>query len=161
MSSALVVLAIGERYRAANMALPTTYRAYRRTTGPLPRTIEPSIEQLPAELAPHQVLIRVHAVSLNYRDIGMLNGRYPIAVQERGIPASDCAGEVVAVGSAVQAFKIGDRVSPCFNISDIDGTQRDGVSETLGANLGVLAEYILMDERVLVHIPKHLSWEEV
>lgn len=143
------------------MSLPTMYRAYRRTTGPVPRTIEPTTEHLPTKLAPNEVLLKIHAVSLNYRDIGMLNGRYPIAVPERGIPASDCAAEVAAIGSNVTQFKEGDAVSPCFNVGDLSGKERDAGSKTLGADAGVLAEYTVFEEDVLVHLPKHLSWEEV
>ncbi|KAF2255106.1 GroES-like protein [Trematosphaeria pertusa] len=142
------------------MSLPTMYRAYRRTTGPVPRTIEPTTEHLPTKLAPNEVLLKIHAVSLNYRDIGMLNGRYPIAVPERGIPASDCAAEVAAIGSNVTQFKEGDAVSPCFNVGDLSGKERDAGSKTLGADAGVLAEYTVFEEDVLVHLPKHLSWEE-
>lgn len=140
---------------------PKTFRAYRRTASPIPRTVEPTNEQFPSEIESNEVIIKIRAVSLNYRDIGMLNGRYPINAQECGIPASDCAGEVFSFGSNVTEFQIGDRVSPCFNISDWDGKQRDGVSRTLGADIGVLAEYVVMDANLLVHVPKYLSWEEV
>ncbi|KAF2474446.1 NAD(P)-binding protein [Lindgomyces ingoldianus] len=142
------------------MSLPKTYKAYRRTRGDLPRTIEPTIEHLPKELAPDEVIIKIHAVSLNFRDVGMLNGKYPVPVQEHGIAASDCAAEVVAIGSNVKDFNIGDRVSPCFNLSDLTGKERDGISQTLGGDVGVLAEYAVFDQKVLVHLPKHLTWEE-
>ncbi|KAF5532669.1 alcohol dehydrogenase [Fusarium mexicanum] len=60
------------------MSLPETYRAFRRTTGELPRTIELSTEEVLRELGPNEVLIKIHAVSLNFRDVAMLNGRYPV-----------------------------------------------------------------------------------
>ncbi|ORX91752.1 hypothetical protein BCR34DRAFT_581365 [Clohesyomyces aquaticus] len=141
------------------MSLPSTYRAYRRTSGSRPLTIIPSIETLQS-LSLSQVLIKIHAVSLNFRDIGMLDGRYPISSQERGIPCSDCAGEVAAVGTDVKRFRIGDRVSPCFNIGDLFGKERDGVSRTLGADVGVLGEYAVFEEEEIVRVSALLSWEE-
>ena len=92
-------------------SLPKTFKAYRRTIGPFPRTIELSTENLPQSLSPNEVLIKIHAVSLNYRDHAMLSGRYPIPVDDGAISASDCAAEVIAVGSDVKAFTIGDHVS--------------------------------------------------
>jgi len=91
--------------------LPKIFKAYRRTIGPFPRTIELSTENLPQSLSPNEVLIKIHAVSLNYRDHAMLSGRYPIPVDDGAISASDCAAEVIAVGSDVKAFAIGDHVS--------------------------------------------------
>ncbi|PPJ56256.1 hypothetical protein CBER1_06355 [Cercospora berteroae] len=142
------------------MALPTTYRAFRRTEGDLPHTVKLSEEKLPQTIEPHDVLIKFHAVSLNYRDVAMLNGKYPVEVEDRGIPASDCAAEVVAVGSDVTNFKKGDHVAPIFNLSSLTGHEDDG-GKALGGDVpGVLREYAVFDESVLVHLPSHLSWEE-
>lgn len=82
------------------MAIPQSYKAFRRVPGANAETIVPTIEHIPL-LQPTEVLIRVHAVSLNYRDVGMLHGKYPVSVKNQGVPASDCAGEVVDIGSAV------------------------------------------------------------
>jgi NADPH:quinone reductase-like Zn-dependent oxidoreductase len=57
------------------MALPTTARVYRRTEDS--KDIELSTESLPKDLAPTEVLIQIHAVSLNFRDVAMINDRYP------------------------------------------------------------------------------------
>ena len=88
------------------MSIPSTHKVFRRTEGDLPRTVQQTTESLPSaeELGPDDVLIKVHAVSLNFRDVAMLNGRYPVEVEDRGIPCSDCAGEVVAVGTSVQGL---------------------------------------------------------
>ncbi|KAJ4356430.1 uncharacterized protein N0V89_004463 [Didymosphaeria variabile] len=152
---------------APNQALPTTYRDYRRTSGSLPRSIELHTQSLPQQLLPHEVLIRVKAVSLNWRDIAMLSGRYPTDHENAGRPCSDCAGEIAAIGDAVKDFKVGDRVSPCFNLDDLDGKQRDGEVRTLGGSVtgqaagpGVLSEYVIFEEGVLVKVPGYLSWEE-
>ena len=53
-----------------------------------------------------EVLVRVHAVSLNFRDLAMLRGRYPRKCVPGLIPVSDAAGEVVTVGEGVQAFEV-------------------------------------------------------
>ncbi|KAK5700478.1 hypothetical protein LTR97_004995 [Elasticomyces elasticus] len=143
------------------MALPTKYRSFRRTTGDLPHAITPSQETLPERLGPNDVLIKIHAVSLNYRDVAMLNGRYPVKVIDRGVPASDCAAEVVGIGSAVRGFEKGDHVAPIFDINNLSG-QDDASMRALGGDVdGVLREYAVFNEEVLVQLPKYLSWEEV
>jgi NADPH:quinone reductase-like Zn-dependent oxidoreductase len=142
------------------MSIPRTYKAFRRSTGDLPTTIEVVTEELPSSLHPQEVLIRIHAVSLNYRDVAMLHGLYPVAAKERGIPASDCAAEVIAIGSEVKDFALGDRVAPIFDLNSLTGTEEK--TATLGGDVdGVLRQFAVFDQKVLVHLPKHLSWEEV
>ena len=92
----------------------------------------------------------------------MLHGKYPVPVKDQGIPASDCAGEVVALGPAVQGLSIGDRVSPIFDLNYIENMEPQTENAQLGGTVdGVLQQYAVFDEKVLVHIPQHLSWEEV
>ena len=68
----------------------------------------------------------MRAVSLNFRDVAMLQeGRYPGGAIPGGIPASDCAAEVVAVGEAVTKFNVGDRVSVNQHWTNLTGTERD------------------------------------
>jgi NADPH:quinone reductase-like Zn-dependent oxidoreductase len=143
------------------MALPKECRVFRRTTGPLPNTITASTEPLPSSLSAHEVLIQIHAVSLNYRDAAMLQGAYPVPVQDQGIPASDCAASVVAVGSEVKDFREGDYVAPIFNLGNVTGVEDEGNAALGGDAAGVLREYAVYEEKVLVKLPKHLSWEEV
>ncbi|KAF4973452.1 hypothetical protein FSARC_277 [Fusarium sarcochroum] len=144
------------------MTLPATYKAFRRTTGPTPRTIEPSVEAMPGQndLGKSEVLIKIRAVSLNFRDVGMLNDRYPANFIEKGVPASDCAAEVVAIGEAVKSFNVGDRVAPIFNTLNLTGEEDSDVSGLGGDVEGVLRQFATFDESVLVRIPSHLSWEE-
>lgn len=142
------------------MAAPQTYKAYRRSKGDIPKTIQLTTEEFPSALTPNEVLIRIHAVSLNYRDVAILHGKYPSEFTEQGIPASDCAAEVISVGSEVQTFKIGDHVAPIFDLNNLDGTSDE--MKALGGNAeGVLRQYAIFDQKVLFHLPKHLSWEEV
>ncbi|OQD68304.1 hypothetical protein PENPOL_c003G03616 [Penicillium polonicum] len=90
----------------------------------------------------------------------MMNGKYPVQVIDRGIPASDCAAEVITVGSDVKDFSPGDRVAPIFDLNTITGLEDN--MQVLGGDIdGVLRQYAVFDQKVLVHLPKHLSWEEV
>ncbi|KAG9498436.1 hypothetical protein J7337_009241 [Fusarium musae] len=142
------------------MPRPETYRAFRRTTGDLPRTIELSTESIPRELGRNDVLIKIHAVSLNFRDVAMLNGRYPMEAEERGIPCSDAAAEVVAIGSAVREFSTRDHVSVIFDLNNMTGYE-DKSHYSLGSDTaGVLREYAIYQDKHLVHLPKYLPWEE-
>jgi NADPH:quinone reductase-like Zn-dependent oxidoreductase len=145
------------------MSIPRTSKAFRRTEGDLPRTIEQTTESLPTldELGPLDVLINVHAVSLNFRDVAMLNGRYPVSVEDRGIPCSDCAAEVVAIGTSVRSFALGDKVAPIFDVANFSGLEDEPHCALGGSVAGVLREYAVFEERLLVKLPEHLTWEEV
>jgi NADPH:quinone reductase-like Zn-dependent oxidoreductase len=123
----------------------------------------PATETLPDTLGLHDVIIRIHAVSLNYRDIAMLReGAYPAPVEAGGICASDCAAEVVSMGAEASKFKVGDRVAPTIDVGNLTGEERDAEAVVLGGNIpGVLREYAVFDENVLVKLPDHLSWEEL
>jgi NADPH:quinone reductase-like Zn-dependent oxidoreductase len=108
-----------------------------------------------------QVLVRMHAASLNFRDLMIARGRYmgpPGTVAT--IPMSDGAGEVVSVGSAVTRFKVGDRVAGTFFRGWHDGAPPRRPLVALGAppTDGVLAELAVFDEQDAVAIPNHLSW---
>lgn len=111
---------------------------------------------------PGEVLIRLRAVSLNSRDIGIINGVYEPNLKMPLIPLSDGVGEVVSMGERSNKFKPGDRVSAIFTQSWITGepTQANWGS-TLGAPLqGLLAEYAVLPEEGLVRVPEHLTDEE-
>jgi len=68
-----------------------------------------------------EVRIRVHAVSLNYRDLMVASGNYLVSVEDPIIPCSDGAGEVLAVGPGVSRVQVGDRVAGSFFPYWIDG----------------------------------------
>ncbi len=114
------------------------------------------------EPGPTEVLVRMHAVSLNRRDTYILNGVYPLPSVPGVIPLSDGAGEVVATGEAVQKFAIGDHVAGSYFARWVDGPfSRELGRHQLGCTLpGMLTEYALLEEESLVHVPPHLSWEE-
>ncbi|QWU13824.1 NADPH:quinone reductase [Paenibacillus sophorae] len=111
---------------------------------------------------PGEVRIRMRAVSLNSRDLGVIDGFYNPNLNRPLIPVSDGVGEVVALGEHTTRFKIGDRVSGIFTQSWISGepTQDNWVS-SLGSPLdGLLAEYAVLPEEGLVRVPDHLTDEE-
>lgn len=111
------------------------------------------------EPGPGQALVRLKALSLNSRDIGVIEGFYNPERTEGLIPVSDGIGEIVALGEGAARFKLGDRVCGIFTQSWIDGepTQANWTS-TLGSPLnGLLAEYAVLPEEGLVRVPDHLS----
>ncbi|BFL64693.1 Alcohol dehydrogenase [Roseomonas mucosa] len=113
--------------------------------------------------ARRQVLVRMRAASLNYRDLLVATGRYGKAEVRPGlVPLSDGAGEVAAVGPDVTRVKEGDRVAGIFMQGWIAGPPDESYRATaLGGSIdGVLAEYVLFEEEGLVHLPEHLSFEE-
>lgn len=109
-----------------------------------------------------QVLVRMRAASLNYRDLLMVRGGYGSMAKPPFIPISDGAGEIAAIGPGVTRVKVGDRVCPNFFQGWIAGTPRgDRATGPLGGPLdGALAQYMLLSEQGVSVIPDHLSWEE-
>ena len=110
----------------------------------------------------HEIVIRMRAGSLNYRDLMQSRGAYGSAAPAGLVPLSDGAGEVVSVGSRVTRFKAGDRVCPLFFPKWIGG-EADGskIFAALGGTVdGVLAELVLCDEEAALAVPDYLSFEE-
>ncbi len=108
-----------------------------------------------------EVVIRMRAASLNYRDLQIVRGEYgdlslPV------IPASDGAGDIVAIGAEVTAFQVGDRVSPIMVPDWLAGAPAAQNSrKRLGSALdGVLAEYVRVPERSLVKLARHMTYLE-
>ncbi len=109
-----------------------------------------------------QVLVKVAACSLNYRDLGIVRGTYRMPVRDKIVPLSDGAGEVVEVGPGVTRVKAGDKVAGCFFQRWPGGEpSRDVQASALGGSIdGMLAEYAVLEEDGVVKIPEHLSVEE-
>ncbi|MBS1804450.1 MAG: NAD(P)-dependent alcohol dehydrogenase [Acidobacteria bacterium] len=112
--------------------------------------------------APGEVLVKVQAVSLNYRDLMMVKGVYNPKMKLPRVPCSDGAGQVEAVGDGVTQWKPGDRVCAIFMQNWIDGPPSPAkIKGALGGDIdGMLAEYVVLKETGLVRIPEHLSFEE-
>ncbi|KAI0046945.1 NAD-P-binding protein [Auriscalpium vulgare] len=137
--------------------LQTVYRL--KNPGQGPRGIVRGQAAIPTPRA-HEVLVRIHAVSLNYRDIAIATNAYGVSIKADVIPAGDLAGEVVSAGEAVGDFKKGDRVVSISDQNNIYGNPAT-VGDSLGWGIdGGLAEYIVLPGLSLLHIPTHLSYEE-
>ena len=109
-----------------------------------------------------QVLVKVAACSLNFRDLGIVRGTYRMPVREKLVPLSDGAGEVIEVGPGVTRVKAGDKVAGCFFQRWPGGESSPQVqASALGGSIdGMLAEYAVLEEEGVVKIPQHLSVEE-
>ncbi len=112
---------------------------------------------------PGEVLVRMKAASLNYRDLlvpgrgyGSFTGKLPL------IPVSDGVGEVVEVGAGVTRVQPGDRVCPCFNQGWIAGEpDLERLTRTLGGPIdGTMADLMSLPEDGVVKAAAHLSDEE-
>lgn len=112
---------------------------------------------------PGEVLVRVRACSLNYRDqiipLGLYMGG---AVDRDTVPLSDGAGEVEAVGPGVTSVRAGDRVSGTFFQNWADGPPNQQAGPALGAPpaTGMLQDYVVLPERGVVPLAQSLSFEE-
>jgi len=109
-----------------------------------------------------QVLVRIRAASLNYRDLLIAKGQYNPKLSLPRILGSDGAGEIVALGEGISRFKLNDRVIGCFMPNWIDGPISEATAKSsLGNDRdGVLSEYFLCDEHSLVSVPGDLSFDE-
>ncbi|KAJ7448793.1 chaperonin 10-like protein [Mycena latifolia] len=110
----------------------------------------------------NEVLVKTHAVSLQFRDLLVAQSSYPGIVQPNLVPCSDMAGEVIAVGADVTKWKVGDRVSANFILDRLhDEISADIAATALGGRLqGVLTEYRAFPAHSLVTVPAHLSYDE-
>ena len=109
-----------------------------------------------------EVLVSVRAVSLNFRDLMTVKGLYDPELKRPRIPCSDGAGEVVAVGEGVTAWKPGDRVAGIFMQNWQDGPLTHAKAKgALGGDIdGMLATHVVLKESGLVALPGHLSFQE-
>jgi NADPH:quinone reductase-like Zn-dependent oxidoreductase len=109
-----------------------------------------------------QVLVKVGACALNFRDLGIVRGTYRMSVGSNFVPLSDGAGEVVEVGPGVTRVKVGDKVAGNFFQRWPGGEPSAQVqASALGGSIdGMLAEYVVLEEDGVVRLPPHLSIEE-
>ena len=109
-----------------------------------------------------EVVIKMKALSLNFRDLLVVTGRYNPRMQLPRIPCSDGVGEVVDVGEGVSRVKVGDRVAGAFMPGWVEGEANEtkGRSALGGEVDGLLAEYAVLPAEGVVHLPEHLSDEE-
>ena len=110
---------------------------------------------------PHEIVVRVRAVSLNYRDLLHVLGyvdqdRWPL------VPCSDGAGDVVAVGPGVTRFAVGDKVAGTFFERWNSGNISPAVMESArgGRQTGMLAEHVVLHEEGAVAMPSGWSYAQ-
>ena len=137
-------------------------RAYQIPKGGAGIELVVEVERPQPKPGHRQVLVKVKACSLNFRDLGIVRGTYRVPVRENVIPLSDGAGEVVEIGPGVLRVKVGDRVAGNFFQRWPGGESSAEVhGSALGGGIdGMLADYALLEEDGVVKIPPHLSFEE-
>jgi NADPH:quinone reductase-like Zn-dependent oxidoreductase len=115
-----------------------------------------------ASLRPQEIRVHVRAASLNHRDLMLIEGRFPDAHRLPLVLLSDCAGEVIEIGSEVTRFWVGDRVAPAPYPVWVNGPFSPSVMASgLGAGTdGVLGSYFSGNQRGFVAIPEGFSFEE-
>ena len=111
---------------------------------------------------PGEVLVRLTAASLNFRDFMTVTGTYNPRLKRPIVPLSDGAGIVEEIGASVTRFKKGDRVASCFFQKWIEGPpNKEKLNFALGGAVdGVAQEFVVLSEEGLVHSPDSLSDEE-
>ncbi|EPQ55960.1 NAD P-binding protein [Gloeophyllum trabeum ATCC 11539] len=142
--------------------LPSKAREYR-----LPKF--DGIQSLTLQEAPvpqpgaKEVLVKIHAVSLNYRDFAMVSKAYPFALKPNLVPCSDASGTIVAIGPGVKGWQVSERVTASFALDHLygDSTPQSRQSVLAGSIDGVLTEYRVFPEHSLVRAPSNLSHAEV
>lgn len=139
--------------------LPTHRRAWRRTDDFTSGAAKIKLvtEPLPLPLSPTQVLVKVRAVALNYRDANIAHGGNPWPVTPHGVLGNDAAGEILAIGDKVKALAFGDRVAPITDTENITGRE-PGRSWLAADEDGVLADHLVFDEKLLAKLPGNLDW---
>ncbi|KZT21809.1 NAD(P)-binding protein [Neolentinus lepideus HHB14362 ss-1] len=138
--------------------IPSKTRAYRLPKNEGIRSLVLEEEPVPKP-KDNEVLVKVHAVSLNYRDLLIASGTYSVRVKPNVIPASDMSGTIVSLGSDVKGWQVGERVCANFFLDYVFGEITDEIIETaLGAGVdGVLTEYRAFPTHSLVKVPDNLS----
>jgi NADPH:quinone reductase-like Zn-dependent oxidoreductase len=112
---------------------------------------------------PGQVLLKMRAFSLNYRDLLVVKGQYNPKLRLPLVPLSDGVGEVAALGDGVTSVKTGDRVAGLFMQKWQSGGLTDARARSSlggGGMDGVLAEYVVLDQDGVIPVPTHLNDEE-
>ncbi len=115
------------------------------------------------EPGPNEVLVRLRATSLNYRDVMVVSGTYNPRMKLPAVPLSDGSGEIVAIGESVSKWNVGDRVCSTVIAGWHDGGASAEKSKTAiaaGGADGVLREFAAFNEESIVRVPEHLSFEE-
>lgn len=112
------------------------------------------------EPSPGQVVLKMKAFSINDRDLLVVDGLGRWKPPLGRVPLSDGVALVAGTGTGVSRCKVGDRVAPIFRPKWLEGRVAPGkMAQPLGgaAANGVLADFAVLDEASLVHVPAHLA----
>ncbi len=114
------------------------------------------------EPGPGQVVVEVHACSLNYRDLMTVQGKYNPRLKLPRVPLSDGAGLVHSTGEGVTEFKAGDRVAAIFMQNWLDGApSARKYRGALGGDIdGMAGQYVVLDARGVIRVPDYLSFAQ-
>ncbi|KAI9290398.1 hypothetical protein BC943DRAFT_345138 [Umbelopsis sp. AD052] len=137
-----------------------TQQVYRVTKPKGYQHVKVFTEELPKHLEKHEILVKINAVTLNYRDIAVANGTLPAPVIDQVIPGCDAAGKIVKVGSQVKDFKVGDRVVNLFDPTNLYGIPKKSVDNSHGSSIhGVLSQYKVFSDHEILKLPSdsHLT----
>lgn len=117
------------------------------------------IERPDPEPGPRDVVLKMRAVALNFRDLAIARGNYHVGVAPPLVPLSDGAGEVVAIGAEVTRFALGELVCPTYLPDWIDGPLHPphAARRLGGPSDGVWAELVCVNEEAAVRAPSHLD----
>jgi len=121
------------------------------------------VEKNNIKLLPHEILIQIKAVSLNYRDLLVIKGVDKWKPPIGRIPVSDGVGIVVETGNQVTEVDVNDRVAGLFFPNWMDGKlSSEKLVNSLGgnANDGMLQEYVILKENEVIKVPDYLTNEE-
>lgn len=120
------------------------------------------VEKPQPQPGPGEVLLKIRAASLNYRDLLVVKGLYNPKMPLPRVPVSDAVGEVVAAGAGVTRVQPGERVAGLFMQKWLCGPVTDAAARSAlgGAIDGLLAEYAVLHEDGVIPVPEHLTDEE-
>jgi len=109
-----------------------------------------------------QVLLKMRAWSLNFRDLLVAKGLYNPKLRLPFVPLSDGVGQVASLGQGVTRVKAGERVAGIFMQKWLAGEVNEAKARTSlgGGGEGMLAEYVVLHEDGVVPVPEHLTDEE-
>ncbi len=122
----------------------------------------PTEENIP-NVRENEILVKIKALSLNYRDLLVTEGIAHWKPNEARVPVSDAAGEIVEIGKSTSRFKVGDRVTSLIVPNWEHGKlSPEKINIAIGgpSSDGVLAEYVSLPENHFCKIPDYLSYQE-
>ncbi|KIW87926.1 uncharacterized protein Z519_11511 [Cladophialophora bantiana CBS 173.52] len=134
---------------------PQQQTVFRLTSGGGFEGLQAFKEPVPT-IGDYEVLVKIHSVAINYRDIAIANGTYPLAVNDQVVPCTDMAGQVLQVSKQVDNIVVGDAVVAAISSSALYGPVKDDKHTLGGSKDGVLREYIVLPVHQVVKLPRSL-----